>query len=470
MVFIEEGSVLVVRFNLFNELFLKLKEKDEFSLTYKGIFNDLISDFLEVIHDNGGIFLNLSDNKIDIVFTNELIEKSKEDIIKHSLKCAYDLRERYNEFSDKTKKKFKLEFETYFSAGIDNGKFLEIIFGNEKRKERVVLGNVPKNALESAFKGKDGDIIVSQEILAIVKDKVEYCKRKNCHIISKVNYNIEPVHSSQDNYLNLKTSIIKAFLPEHIYNTLKDNEEEEFTDIKKGTLIDIELSDIHEFGQDYIEAVQKTTDETDYKVFTDNYFFGLNKLIKKIFRYSFNFDGAVNKIEISKYGVRIIITFSFPKTFDNDSTNKLICIEEINKICTGFKKLKHRIVYFDDFMFASIVGSEDRAAYIVTSELTSKLDDITDAVSDGEMREIDPGRDIKTIQKLSEKRQYVQDCSDECEKDSDKLALKGLYSHKVIGRNKEIINLNQMLRTGRKDNHSHRMARMRQDQDGRRDS
>lgn len=450
MVFIEEGSVLVVRFNLFNELFLKLKETEEFSLNYKSIFNDLISEFLEIIYDNGGIFLNLSDNKIDIVFTKELIEKSKDEIIRHSLKCAYDLKVRYSDFSERIKKKHNIEFENYFCAGIDNGKFLEIIFGNEKRKERIVLGHVPKNALEAAFKGKDGDIIVSQEILTAVKEKVEYCKRKNCHIITKIGYNIEPVSSSADNYLNLKTSIIKAFLPEHIYNTLKDNEEEEFTDIKKGTFIDIELSDIHEFGQEYIDAAQKTTDETDYKVFTDNYFFGLNKLIKKIFRFSFNFDGAVNKIELSRYGIRIIITFSFPKTFDNDSTNKLICIEEINKICSSFKKLKHRIIYFDDFMFASIVGSEDRAAYLITSELASKLDDIAGAVNDGEMREIDPGRDIKSIQKLSEKRLSGQDSSLECEKDSDKLALKGLYSHKVIGRNKEIINLNQMLRQGGK--------------------
>lgn len=450
LVFIEEGSVLIVRFNLFNELLIKLKDIDEFTPTYKSIFNDLITEFLEVIYDNGGIFINLSDNKIDIVFTNELIEKPKDEIIKHSLKCAADLRTRYNEFSEKIKKAHNIEFENFFSAGIDNGRFLEIIFGNEKRKERVVLGNVPKNALESAYKGKDGDIIVSQEILTAVKDKTEYCKRKNSHIINQVKYNVDPIHFSRDNYLNLKTSIIKAFLPEHIYNTLKDNEEEEFTDIKKGTLIDIEFTDIHEFAQEYISQASQVTNETDLRVLTDNYFFGLNKLIKKIFRYSFSFDGAVNKIELSKFGLRILVTFSFPKTFENDSTNKLICAEEINKVCSSFRKLKHRIIYFDDNMFASIVGSEERGAYIVSSELTSKLDDIIDVVSDGEMREIDPGRDIKTIQKLSEKRQYIQDDSDDCDKESDKIALKGLYSHKVIGRNKEIIYLNQMLRQGGK--------------------
>jgi tetratricopeptide (TPR) repeat protein len=450
LVFIEEGSVLVVRFNLFNELLLKLNDSDEFVSVYKNTFNGLIERFLEVIHENGGIFINLSDNKIDIVFTKELIKKSSEQIIEHAVKCAADLRSVYNDFVTEVKKQHGIEFESYFSAGIDNGKYIEIIFGNEKRKERVILGKVPGNAVDNAFKGKDGDIIVSQDVLAVIKERADYCKRKNCHIINSINFSVDPIRTAEDSYLNLKTSIIKAFLPEHIYNALKDNEEEEFTDIKKGTLIDIEFSEIHEFAQTYIESALKAADETEYKVFTDNYFFGLNKLIKKIFRFSFSFDGAVNKIELSKFGLRLLVTFSFPKTFENDSTNRLICVEEIHKVCAAFRKLKHRIVYFEDTMFASIAGSDDRAAYIVSSELTSKLDDVIEASDDGELKEIDPGRDINNIQKVSEKKKESADRCEEKVKDHDTIVLNGLYSHKVIGRNKEIIYLNQMLRQGGK--------------------
>ncbi len=387
VIFIEEGSVLIVRFNIFNELYIRLRDLPDFSPMYKSVFNEMITEFLEIIYENGGIFLNLSDNKIDIIFTKELIDKSREDIIRHSLKCADELKNKYGEFVQKIKDKFGIEFENFFCAGLSNGKFLEIIFGNEKRKERVVLGNVAGSAVDYSFRGRNGDIVVSPEVLAVVKDKVEYCKRKNSHIINKLNYVVETVNYSRDKYLNLKTSIIKSFLPEYIYNILKDNVDEEFTDIKKGSIVDIEFADIHEFVQEYITKVEGMTDETEFRVLTDNYFFGLNKLMKKIFRFSSSFDGAVNKVELSKFGLRVLITFSFPRTFDNDLTNKLICVEEINKICSSFKPLRHKIIHFEDQMFASIVGSEERSAYMTTSEITAKIDDIIEFLSDGEMKE-----------------------------------------------------------------------------------
>lgn len=450
VVFLEDGSVLILRFNIFNELYIKLRHLPDFSPVYKGIFNEMITGFLEIIYENGGIFLNLSDNKIDIIFTPELIEKNREDIIKHSLKCADELRKNYAAFTENIKKKYNVEFESSFSAGLAAGKFLEVIFGNEKRKERVILGNVARDAVDYAFRGKDGDIIVSPEILSVVKDKVEYCKKKNCHIVSKLNYLVETVNYTRDKYLNLKTSIIKSFLPEYIYNTLRDDVNEEFTDIKKGSVVDIEFADIHEFVQEYIDKAVTVTDETEFKVMTDNYFFGLNKLLKKIFRFSNSFDGAVNKVELSKFGFRVLLSFSFPRTFDNDLTNKLICVEEINKVCTAFKHLRHKIIHFEDFMFASIVGSEERSAYIITSEITAKMDDMIEFLSDGEMKEIDPGRDMKTIQRMLENKKNSPDELRECSKDGGKIELKGLFTHKVIGRNKEIINLNQMLRQGGK--------------------
>lgn len=449
-IFQEEGAILVFKFNLFNQLLINLKDLSDFTPVYKGIFNEFVTAVLSIIYDNGGIFLNLSDNKIDIIFTHELIDKTQDEIAKHALLCAQGLKEFYGDFSNRIKEEYGIEFEDSFSAGIAKGKFLEIIFGNEKRKERIVLGSVPQRAIDHAFCGGNGDIIVSPELHAVVKDKVESVKKKNIFVINSLNYRIDPVDYSKDNYLNLKTSIIKSFLPEYIYNILKDNIDEEFVDIKKGSLVDVEFSGIHEYVQEYIETAEKIEDETEHKVYTDNYFFGLNKLLKKIFRITANFDGAVNKLELSKLGIRIIVTFSFPKTFDNDPTNKMICVEEIRKVCSSFKKLNHRIIHFEDKMFASIVGSEERGAYIITSEFTPKMDSVIDLLGDGEIREINPEVDIKSIQKLLDKKNVGFIDSDGCRSGDSKIVLKGLFTHKVIGRNKEIINLNQLLRTGGK--------------------
>ena len=98
LIFLEEGSVLVIKFNLFNQLLIKLNEINDFTPVYKSIFNDFITETLNIIYENGGIFLNLSDNKIDIVFTKELIGESQEDIVKYSLNCALKLKEFYHRF------------------------------------------------------------------------------------------------------------------------------------------------------------------------------------------------------------------------------------------------------------------------------------------------------------------------------------------------------------------------------------
>ncbi|MFO7809789.1 MAG: tetratricopeptide repeat protein [Candidatus Delongbacteria bacterium] len=449
LIFLEEGSVLVIKFNLFNRLLVKLNEISDFTPVYKSIFNDFITETLNIIYENGGIFLNLSDNKIDIVFTKELIGESQEDIVKYSLNCAVKLKEFYHRFVKEITSEYEIELDALFTAGLANGKFLEIIFGNEKRKERIALGMVAKRATDCIFCGCAGEINVSPELHTIIKGRVESCKKKNIFTIKSISYNCNPVDYNKDKYLNLKTSIIKSFLPEYIYSSLKDNPEEEFVDIKKGSIIDVEFSKIHEHIQEYIDTAAEMTDETEHKVYTDNYFFSLNKLIKKIFRLTANFDGAVNKLELSKLGMRIIITFSFPKTFDNDPTNKMICVEEIRKVCASYKKLEHRIIHFEDKMFASIIGSKDRGAYIITSEFTPKIDRVIDLLGDGELREVNPDVDLKTIQKLLEKDNAGFGGHGSC-CDGGKVVLKGLFTHKVIGRNKEIINLNQLLRAGGK--------------------
>ncbi|MBN2789571.1 MAG: tetratricopeptide repeat protein [Candidatus Delongbacteria bacterium] len=448
LIFLEEGVVNIVRFNVLNELFSHLKSDENFTDTYKELADDLIGRFLSVIYDNGGVFLKISDNKINVLFTKELIKKEKEDIILHSIKCSIGLLKVYKEFVAEIKNKFELDFEEYISSGMDYGKFLEIIFGNDKRKERIVLGKIPQNAIENAFKGKNGEILVSSGIYKSVKDNVVTCRTKNCYCVSDLITDVENLTLPTDDYLNLKTSIIKSFLPEYIYSGLKNNVNNDFKEYKEGSMISLEFSNIHEMVEDYIEKYEKLEDETEIRVFTDNFFFGISKLFKKVFRFAVNFDGAINKIELSKFGLRIVITFSFPKVFDNDHTNKLICVEELHKVSKAFKKLNYRMIHFKDIMFASIVGVEERAGYFISSETTAKLDEMMEKIPNGESREIEilKAGNVQTpkIAKIEIKNKK------NTKTENEKIVLKGLFSHKVIGRNKEIINLNQLLRNGGK--------------------
>ncbi|MCK5760658.1 MAG: ATP-binding protein, partial [Candidatus Delongbacteria bacterium] len=448
LIFLEEGVVNIIKFNVLNELFSILKTREDFTDIYKELSDDLIIRFLKVIYRNGGVFLKISDNKINVLFTKELLKKEKEEIILHSINCSIGLISEYNGFVKDVKAKYNVEFDEHISCGLDYGKFLEIIFGNDKRKERIVLGVVPRSAIENAYKGKNGEILASPKMYKGVKQHITSCRTRNCYCISELTTEVEDLSLPTDDYLNLKTSIIKSFLPEYIYSGLKTDVDNDFKEYKEGSLISLEFSGIHELVEEYIEKYEKLEDETEIRVFTDSFFFGLSKLFKKVFRFAVNFDGAINKIELSKFGVRIIITFSFPKVFENDHTNKLICVEELHKVSKSFKKLNYRMIHFKDTMFASIVGAEERAGYFISSETTAKIDDIIDKIPNGESREIEVNKSGKSIiPKIAKAEKKKKKNS---KNDNDKIVLKGLFSHKVIGRNKEIINLNQLLRNGGK--------------------
>ncbi|MCK4979209.1 MAG: hypothetical protein KAS62_02380, partial [Candidatus Delongbacteria bacterium] len=429
-------------------MFSILKTREDFTDIYKKLSDDLIIRFLKVIYQNGGVFLKISDNKINVLFTKELLKKEQEEIILHSINCSIGLISEYNVFVKDVKAKYNIEFDEHISCGLDYGKFLEIIFGNDKRKERIVLGVVPRNAIENAYKGKNGEILASPKMYKSIKQHISSCRTRNCYCISELTTEVEDLSLPTDDYLNLKTSIIKSFLPEYIYAGLKSDVDNSFKEYKEGSLIALEFSGIHELVEEYIEKFEELEDETEIRVFTDTFFFGLSKLFKKVFRFAVNFDGAINKIELSKYGIRIVITFSFPKVFENDYTNKMICVEELHKVSKAFKKLNYRMIHFKDLMFASIVGAEERAGYFISSETTARIDDIIEKIPDGESKEIEVNKSGKSI--IPKVTKVAKSQKKSSQDESEKIVLRGLFSHKVIGRNKEIINLNQLLRNGGK--------------------
>jgi len=288
----------------------------------------------------------------------------------------------YAAYIEAINNEYSLAIKPHISTGVDFGNFVDVIIGNDKRKERLVLGAVAKTAIELSSEGKNNDILISSALYAKVKKEISVVRKGQNYSIKELRSQIDHIELPQDNYLNLKTSIIKSFLPAHLFGNLKEDMNYIFNDYKEGAVIDFELSGIHSFTDEYLAQFPTLTDDSEKKVFTDNYFFGMNKLFKKIFRNTVNFDGAINKVELSRYGLRIIISFSLPKTFDNDKTNKFICIEEIAKVTKSFKKFSYKIVHFEDKMFASIIGCDERAGYIISSPFFEHLDDFVEKMEE----------------------------------------------------------------------------------------
>jgi len=49
LVYIENGAVVIIKYNCLYEIFGALKERDDFSIVYKKIFDGMIAAFLDVI-------------------------------------------------------------------------------------------------------------------------------------------------------------------------------------------------------------------------------------------------------------------------------------------------------------------------------------------------------------------------------------------------------------------------------------
>jgi len=451
LVYIENGAVVIIKYNCLYEIFGALKERDDFPIVYKKIFDGMIAAFLDVIYNNGGVFLRFETNQISIVFDNELTEKHDNDLFLQAVNCCLELNLAYAAYIETINNEYSLAIIPHISAGIDFGDFVDVIIGNDKRKERLVLGTVAKTAIELSSEGKNNDILISSALYARVKKEISVVRKGQNYSIKELRSQVDHVELPQDNYLNLKTSIIKSFLPAHLFGNLKEDMNYIFNDYKEGAVIDFELSGIHSFTDEYLAQFPTLTDDSEKKVFTDNYFFGMNKLFKKIFRNTVNFDGSINKVELSRYGLRIIISFSLPKTFDNDKTNKFICIEEIAKVTKSFKKFSYKIVHFEDKMFASIIGCDERAGYIISSPFFEHLDDFVEKMEEKTVIEYNFDKPRKKVAKQIQTAKVVvkKENNNNIENDN-KIELKGLFNHKVIGRNKEIIALNQYFREGGK--------------------
>jgi len=62
---IEKGTVIIARYGNLFEIFNDLKEKENFAIEFRDIMNKMVSSFLDIIYNNGGVFLKFDIQQCD---------------------------------------------------------------------------------------------------------------------------------------------------------------------------------------------------------------------------------------------------------------------------------------------------------------------------------------------------------------------------------------------------------------------
>ncbi len=449
LLYIESGAVATIKFEGFYQVFKGIKENNDLAAEFKLIFDDFIAKIASVIYNNGGVFIKFDFNLIHLLFDQNLLDKTLNEVLLLGIKCVFEIFEEFKQYISGLNEKYDLGLKTSIKAGINAGTFTDLLIGSDKRRERILLGKVIKQAIDLASQAQDFQLLIPKETYPLIENDSEVKgvgeEGQDYFSLNLLKPKEGYVTLPNDDYLNLKTSLIRSFLPDSLFKILKKQDDELVPSYKEGGVIDIELKGLHEYADYFLEKYPQITDELDQKVFVDDFFFKLNKLFKKIIKYAINFDGAINRLDLSSYGVRILITFSLPHTLDNDANNKIICVEELDKLIRDFKKFPYKIVHFDDKMFAGIVGNSERGAYLVFSPLFNFIDEAISKLKDCEVQELKydligaSGVEISDEQETEVKVGEVS-----------KISFKGLHTRAVVGRNKEIITFNQLFRDGGK--------------------
>ena len=98
-------------------------------------------------------------------------------------------------------------------------------------------------------------------------------KRTRFYTVKELKNEIDIIKLPHDNYLNLKTSIIRTFLPGYLFKLLKETDPSaDFCSYKDGSVIILELSGIHIQAEKFLEEYPKLNDATEKKIFLDNFF------------------------------------------------------------------------------------------------------------------------------------------------------------------------------------------------------
>lgn len=455
LVYFDKGSVVFIRFNALTDYFQKTRDQADFIDNFKTVYNNLIEQYLKTTYKHGGTFLKFDIGQLLLIFEEELVGNNPKDTFCHAIETANEIFAINEKFVAEMNDSANLDLDGFISAGAESGSFVDLILGNDKRKERIVLGNIISSVMELGYDGKCNDIMVTGETYQNFKKEIT-CVRKNSHFAVKdTKLELNSIVLPKDNYLNLKTSIIKSFMPNHILDDLKESISTDFTTMKEGGVIYIEFAGMHEYASDFLSRYPAIIDDSEKKIFLDDFYFSLNKLFKKLFRFTSSYDGTINRVDYAVGGIKIQVSFSLPKSFVNDHKNKLICVEEIQKISAPFKNFPFKILYFDDYIYSTIAGCENRACYLIYSPIFSRLNDFAKEVPSCTARHLNPDDVSGSITNPQSREDLCEEISDISEitvdnEDEDKTLLAGLHSHKVIGRNKEIITLNQLFREGGK--------------------
>ncbi|PID26716.1 MAG: hypothetical protein CR982_08745 [Candidatus Cloacimonadota bacterium] len=451
--YIERGCVAYIRFKGIYEIFKNLMNEDNFEEKFQSILNMILDRFIKKAYAHGGVIFKFDTEFISLFFDKSLMNKEDNEIFLSASKCVLDLEEEYKRIYEELNSKYGWNIKPFFTAGLKLGNFIDLIIGSDKRKDRVLVGPNAKLAVELSFTLKNGGIAISPEDNKAFKTYLQSNKRGDAYVLKGLKADVEEFRLPLDDYLNLKTSIMKSFIPVILFKKLKKDPSDQFLDYKKGYVINLELFGLHKKAEDFLREYPQIDDDSEKKIYLDEFYFGINKLFKKISKLITNYDGSINKVGLSKYGLKILFTFSMPDDFENDSTNRDVCIEEITKIVSSFKNYKYKVVHFEDNLFGSIVGNSERSNYIVASPLMPLIENALDQIDDFCVVEIHEGKNVKDCIKgeaLSKVVKGIESSNKELKAIPKKISLSGLHNHKVIGRNKEIITLNKLFREGGK--------------------
>ncbi len=314
--FKREGALLFIDISGFTALSEKLgnlgKEGTE---DLSSILNRFFSEMLFIVSKYQGEVLKFGGDALLIGFYGE-----KEYSGNIARTCSFELMEKVKEFnriktlSGKISLKAKIVIET--------GKWNELILGNNIRKEVMFSGKIIKDLMQAEDKALSNEIYFNREKIQQKLSRLPELKAFRLR--------------------NKSWKKTKVFYPEGI---------PEF--IKAG------LTGEHKYVSTVFLAISGYNEENPEYSELQNLF---NYIIDTTKRYK----GSINKIDISKTGSKVLITFGAPLSIERSAERAVLFAEEV--IFYNDKPFSIAVSVSSGFVFGGIVGNQKDREYTVIGD------------------------------------------------------------------------------------------------------
>lgn len=313
------GTVLFADISGFTKLSEKLLEEgNEGTEELTIILNRYFTEMIFIIESYNGHVIKFGGDSITIIFAGE-----RESVL-YAVKCSLEMQEAMRSF-----RQIDFNIGTFgirMKIGINFGRIILNIIGNEIRKEYIVDGEALQDACRIENLANPGEIVIGDKGYLLVKDAVSvYEEIDNNHVISSL---IKEVSKNSDikikknDYQGLKEKLI-PFLPKKINK--------------------------------YGEHKKVTTIFVNYKsdIDTHSFFCSLMDIAEQ-------YDGYINKVDINDKGKTVIILFGIDKSHDNNFERAVKCVMEIRKLYPGIKAGVN-----SGYVYCGLIGSDARKEFSI---------------------------------------------------------------------------------------------------------